>query len=130
MRVPRGPRPGLGGPPTGVGAAAEPPPAATAHRLTRRATVATPGARSGDGGGADTTTSGLARRVRGAQLPTTAPVQVRRGPAPDVAAPAVGPAPTPEERQSAGAVYSYLTSFNAGVQRGRDEARGHRGERR
>jgi hypothetical protein len=36
------------------------------------------------------------------------------------------PAPTPrspEQKQSADAVYSFLTSFTAGVQRGLDEAR-------
>jgi len=37
--------------------------------------------------------------------------------------PSVGPPPTPAERQSADAVYSFLTSFHAGVQRGLDEAR-------
>jgi hypothetical protein len=85
-----------------------------------------------------TTTGGLTRRVRGAQLPNVDPVSLRRAggpppagpaPAPAVPAPAVPgaaePLPrTPQQKQSADAVYSFLTSFTAGVQRGLDEARG------
>jgi hypothetical protein len=110
----------------------------------------------------DHTASGLARRVRGAQMPQTSPVGLRR------AAPATAPAPTPAPTQGVGApassvrplaerpdnrlhagtrddgaaahgvsssdanaqtrsakdVYSFLSSFSAGVQRGLDEARG------
>jgi signal transduction histidine kinase len=89
-----------------------------------------------------TTESGLARRVRGAQLPTTQPLSLRR---PDEHA---GPAPRDYGRDDHGAaggngdtvsgdpanvangdggpakdVYSFLSSFTAGVQRGLDEAR-------
>jgi hypothetical protein len=78
------------------------------------------------------TSGGLTRRVRGAQLPTTNPLAVRRGaagPAP-AAAPGLGaampampamPPRTPPEARSADAVYSFLTNFSAGVQRGLDE---------
>ncbi len=85
---------------------------------------------AGDPGG--TTTGGLTRRVRGAQLPNANPVSLRRadgppsaGPAPAPAGPGMAaPAPrTPQQKQSADAVYSFLTSFTAGVQRGLDEAR-------
>jgi hypothetical protein len=81
------------------------------------------------------TTGGLTRRVRGAQLPNTNPVSLRRadGPpptgsvpapaAPGRAAPPPPPPRTPQQRQSADAVYSFLTNFTAGVQRGLDEAR-------
>ncbi len=76
-----------------------------------------------------TTTGGLARRVRGAQLPTTQPVRMRRGPEPSVPAPAsgLGPAPampparTPDQRRQADDVYSFLSNFTAGVRRGLDE---------
>jgi signal transduction histidine kinase len=52
----------------------------------------------------------LARRVRGAQMPTTEPTVVRRAPS------------AREDRRTADDVYSFLTSFTAGVQRGLDEA--------
>ncbi|MDD9368641.1 MAG: HAMP domain-containing protein [Acidimicrobiales bacterium] len=92
---------------------------------------------------------GLPRRVRGAQLPTPKPVQLRRssgpadpGPAPAPSAPGgspfgatpppasfaspppapAAPADTPG-KQSADAVYSFLSSFTAGVQRGLDDTR-------
>jgi hypothetical protein len=71
----------------------------------------------------DVTTRGLARRVRGAQLPPTAPMAVHRtGGAPP---PPTAPPPVPET--AAEQVYSYLTSFSAGVQRGLDESRRARG---
>jgi hypothetical protein len=77
------------------------------------------------------TAAGLARRVRGAQMPTTSPHQVRRtGPQPAAPSGARGPQlqPPPALRgspasPSADAVYSFLTSFSAGVQRGLDESR-------
>ena len=80
----------------------------------------------------------LTRRVRGAQMPTTDPMMVVRGvgaggngpqaPGPQAPGPqAPGPAtrrPPPAEpdgRRSPDDVYSFLTSFTAGVQRGLDE---------
>jgi hypothetical protein len=74
----------------------------------------------------DTTSGGLTRRVQGAQLPTTEPRRVRR---PTAETPAVltgngrGTAGRPaEQRQSADDVYSFLTNFTAGVQRGLDDS--------
>jgi hypothetical protein len=122
----------------------------------------TPTMHSGHAGTApDHTASGLARRVRGAQLPQTQPVGLRRSapapapaPAPPtqgVGTPALGgrpAAPPADNRVHAGTrddgvaaggvsssdanaqsrsakdVYSFLSSFSAGVQRGLDEARG------
>jgi hypothetical protein len=131
---------------------------------------------SGHGGTQpDHTASGLARRVRGAQLPQTQPIGLRRN-APPAAPPAAAPpaaapqgvpaapladggrgttpsvqpsgpfAPPADNRhhpdgrddgvaaggvsssdaetRSAKDVYSFLSSFSAGVQRGLDEARG------
>jgi hypothetical protein len=114
----------------------------------------------------DHTASGLARRVRGAQLPQTQPVGLRRpgepaaapggaptgpvtvgGHAPAVSGPASAPLAPPADNRhhaasrddaaaaggvsssdaqtrSAKDVYSFLSSFSAGVQRGLDEARG------
>jgi hypothetical protein len=77
------------------------------------------------------TAGGLARRVRGAQMPTTAPHQVRRtGPQPEAPSGARGPQHQPplsvrgsQSSPSADAVYSFLTSFSAGIQRGLDESR-------
>jgi len=60
------------------------------------------------------TTSGLARRVRGANLPTADLPPVRRGhdhSGPDA------------DRRSAEEVYGFLRSFTTGVQRGLDDAR-------
>lgn len=82
---------------------------------------------SADGSGS--TPGGLTRRVRGAQLPSTDPLAVRRAPiAPEAAPPQpaqpAGPQNrTSEQERSADAVYSFLTSFSAGVQRGLDESR-------
>ncbi|HEX6425587.1 MAG TPA: hypothetical protein VFZ79_19015, partial [Acidimicrobiales bacterium] len=82
-----------------------------------------------------TTPTGLTRRVRGAQMPTASPLAIRRSaqtPDPGAAPPAQGPPPaapparTPEQKQSADAVYSFLSSFTAGVQRGLDDARSRR----
>jgi signal transduction histidine kinase len=93
------------------------------------------------------TTSGLARRVRGAQLPRTQPISLRRtgevpaigggprqvnlpnnqehrGGRDDAAPPTrVSSSDAPAKERSAKDVYSFLSSFSAGVQRGLDEAR-------
>jgi signal transduction histidine kinase len=60
-----------------------------------------------------TTESGLARRVRGAQLPTADPRAIQRGGDPETGSGV--PA-------SADDVYGFLTSFTSGVQRGLDDA--------
>jgi hypothetical protein len=67
-----------------------------------------------------TTAGGLARRVRGAQLPTTEPVRMRRSPEPSAppAPPAPRPVRTPQQQRTADDVYSFLSNFTAGVQRG------------
>jgi signal transduction histidine kinase len=64
---------------------------------------------------AHTTESGLARRVRGAQLPVADPRAIRRGG--DDSGPAA----------SADDVYQFLSSFTTGVQRGLDQARNEDG---
>jgi signal transduction histidine kinase len=81
----------------------------------------TPPAPGSDGA----TSGGLTRRVRGAQMPTTSPHAVRRAPT-GPAAPSgqpTGPLRPPQAPPSADAVYSFLTSFTAGIQRGLDETR-------
>ena len=65
----------------------------------------------------------LARRVRGAQMPTTEPLAVRRTGRDAAAAPRSAVEPPPEVRRTANDVYSFLTSFTAGVQRGLDDAK-------
>jgi signal transduction histidine kinase len=120
---------------------------AAAPQPLRGRTSPPPGPRPDPNSGG-TTSSGLVRRVRGAQLPTTQPLSLRRrgGPAdqpsasqpppaaplPSRAVPPVPPAPqmAPRAARQPGApgapaedVYSFLSSFNAGVQRGLDEAR-------
>jgi hypothetical protein len=85
-----------------------------------------------DGFGGGHTSAGLTRRVRGAQLPNTQPVRMHRGPQDGVARPPTANAPvlrTPEQRRKADDVYSFLSSFTAGVQRGLDEASGDAGGR-
>jgi signal transduction histidine kinase len=96
--------------------------------------------------GGSRTASGLTRRVRGAQLPTREPLSLRRtaddagtGPGPGPGA-GYGQGPGPRrgngengnghadvgarhDDSSARDVYSFLTSFTAGVQRGLDEAK-------
>ena len=58
-----------------------------------------------------TTAGGLARRVRGAQMPTSrTPVNISR-------AADTPPVPPPTARD----VYGFLTSFSEGVQRGLDD---------
>jgi hypothetical protein len=81
-----------------------------------------------------TTAGGLTRRVRGAQLPSTEPLRMHRPPVDDGPPPApplsppeavvrrVAPQRTPEQRRAADEVYSYLSNFSAGVQRGLDES--------
>jgi hypothetical protein len=65
-------------------------------------------------------------------MPTASPLAIRRSaqqPHPGTGPPTQGPAAaappprTPEQKQSADAVYSFLSSFTAGVQRGLDDAR-------
>ena len=75
-----------------------------------RGTPTTP-RRSPDSGG--TTAAGLARRVRGANLPTARPLGLRRSSGNLEQGP-----PTPADD-----VYSFLSNFQAGVQRGLDAAR-------
>jgi signal transduction histidine kinase len=101
--------PGPLGPPP-AGAAAPPPPAPSAGPVP----PAPP----------------LTRRVRGAQMPTTDPMLVSRaqlqgnGPRPArSAAPPPSPAAPDDGRRSPDDVYSFLTSFTAGVQRGLDETK-------
>ncbi|HEY3000344.1 MAG TPA: hypothetical protein VGJ43_17305 [Acidimicrobiales bacterium] len=110
-------RSGLGGLAAGLGDSA----------FARRAPESDGGA---DPGGL--TSGGLARRVRGAQMPVTSPVSVHRaGPGAADRAPAgtggaTAPPRTAQQKQSADAVYSFLTNFSAGVQRGLDETRGEK----
>jgi signal transduction histidine kinase len=100
-----------------------------------------------DPGQGGTTTGGLTRRVRGAQMPTTEPHLLRRGqgssgsgasgsssggrgdraPGPTGAAPSSGLGGhrdplEPESTASANEVFSFLSNFTAGVQRGLREA--------
>ena len=69
----------------------------------------------------------LTHRVRGAQMPPTDPTLLRRAQAGGDGQPAAGPAPrrpsptASDGRRSPDDVYSFLTSFTAGVQRGLDE---------
>jgi hypothetical protein len=74
----------------------------------------------------------LTRRVRGAQMPTTNPLSLRRttgehpvapGGPPAQSAEPIEPAEPRRQTRSADDVYSFLTSFTAGVQRGLDDAR-------
>jgi signal transduction histidine kinase len=71
----------------------------------------------------------LTRRVRGAQMPTTDPTMVRRAAAGVDSPQAPGsvtrrpPPAEPDGRRSPDDVYSFLTSFTAGVQRGLDETK-------
>jgi hypothetical protein len=111
------------------------------HGPGRRAPIPPPG-----GPGPNRTASGLTRRVRGAQLPSQEPLSLRRTaedpPAGDGAGyghvrglrprgggnghgngHAAGGAQ--HDDSSARDVYSFLTSFTAGVQRGLDEVQRH-----
>src|SRR5918996_2631039 len=74
----------------------------------------------------------LTRRVRGAQLPLTEPRTVRRAPVggpsgapPPAFAPRRAAPPAGDTRRSPDDVYSFLTSFTAGVQRALDETNSH-----
>jgi hypothetical protein len=71
-----------------------------------------------DAGAAGQTTGGLARRVRGAQLPSATPAPIPRGEVP------------PDIDERAGDVNGFLSQFSAGVQRGLDETRGDGDDRR
>jgi signal transduction histidine kinase len=71
----------------------------------------------------------LTRRVRGAQMPNTSPMSLRHTTGEHPAAPRgpVGQPPDqarqPRQTRSADDVYSFLTNFTAGVQRGLDDSR-------
>ncbi len=103
------------------------------ERLPRRTPTGAPGPNGPIGtaapaGGPDSGPP-LTRRVRGAQMPTTNPLSLRHTTGEHPVAPA-GPAaqsrdPAQPRRQtrSADDVYSFLTSFTAGVQRGLDDTR-------
>jgi hypothetical protein len=79
-------------------------------------------------GGTDTGLP-LTRRVRGAQMPPTSPMSLRRSTGEHRVAPGGPAAESPDRAQpprqtrSADDVYSFLTSFTAGVQRGLDDSR-------
>jgi signal transduction histidine kinase len=119
-----------------------PPPLPARHQLAEPTRPPLVARRAADG--PDETAAGLTRRIRGAQLPKTHTVSVRRGtghPAPSRAphltpaggVPLRGPGsdPTPTgghptggfaTQHSAKDVYGFLADFSAGVQRGLDEA--------
>jgi signal transduction histidine kinase len=76
-----------------------------------------------DPGAGGVTSSGLTRRVRGAQLPNPEPLLLRRSGA-DASGTgngALAPERTPEQRRRADDVYGFLSSFTAGVRRGLQE---------
>jgi signal transduction histidine kinase len=80
------------------------------RRLARR------GSRAEAGDPPATTSSGLARRVRGKHMPDTDPLTVRRRDRGDE------PASEPPAQHSPDDVYGFLTNFTSGVQRGLDDA--------
>jgi hypothetical protein len=102
---------------------ATPPPPARRTPPTAAGTPPDPG----QGG---TTSHGLTRRVRGAQMPTTEPLLLRRGtddtgdhaPVPTGVGGHRDPLAPPESKRPADDVYSFLSNFTAGVQRGLREA--------
>ncbi|HEX8804622.1 MAG TPA: hypothetical protein VF743_10520, partial [Acidimicrobiales bacterium] len=77
---------------------------------------AMPGGPAGHPGHGGTTASGLARRIRGRNMPATQPHRITRGGDPPVGALPSGQLHSPTD------VYGFLTSFTSGVQRGLDEA--------
>ena len=107
------------GPDVGGGQPPQPPPTA----------VPRPGGPSGpETAGATEAGPPLTRRVRGAQMPNTSPTSLRHTPGEHPAAPG-GPAGQPPDQgrpprqtRSADDVYSFLTNFTAGVQRGLDDS--------
>ncbi|HEX6425783.1 MAG TPA: hypothetical protein VFZ79_19995, partial [Acidimicrobiales bacterium] len=116
-----------------AGAAAPTPPGPPRARTSPPSHAAQPPpARPPAGPPVAPTAGGLARRVRGAQLPTGEPVRLRRdgapGPAPGRpvgAPPSRPPVPSrqPDDRpRSADDVYNFLSRFSAGVRRGLDES--------
>jgi hypothetical protein len=121
---PSGPEPS--GPPPPFAAAPGPAPAPPGSRRPpadawRSSPVDTP--RPPRGPGSIPAVQPLARRVQGAQLPSTEPLAVRRTGREAASAPGSAVQPPPEVRRTANDVYSLLTSFTAGVQRGLDEAK-------
>ncbi len=107
------------GPDVGGGQPPQPPPTA----------VPRPGGPSGpETAGATEAGPPLTRRVRGAQMPNTSPTSLRHTPGEHPAGPG-GPAGQPPDQgrpprqtRSADDVYSFLTNFTAGVQRGLDDS--------
>ncbi|HLT68554.1 MAG TPA: hypothetical protein VKZ72_00225, partial [Acidimicrobiales bacterium] len=89
-----------------------------------------PAPASGGAPGAGTTPGGLTRRVRGANMPATQPLRMRRGgqqqgaPAAPAGGAGTPPPRTAEQRRKADDVYNFLSQFTAGVQRGIEESRG------
>ena len=79
-------------------------------------TLAAKQARTGAHGSEPTTPAGLPRRIPGAQRPDAAAGGASSGARWEPGGPAEAPRSTPED------VYSFLSSFQSGVQRGRDEA--------
>src|SRR5215207_2847914 len=121
---PSGPKPS--GPPPPFAAAPGPAPAPPGSRRPpadawRSSPVDTPPPPRGPG--SNPAAQPLARRVQGAQLPSTEPLAVRRTGREAASAPGSAVQPPPEVRRTANDVYSLLTSFTAGVQRGLDEAK-------
>ncbi|HEY7072118.1 MAG TPA: hypothetical protein VH479_18465, partial [Acidimicrobiales bacterium] len=144
-----GPRPGADQPmqdAPGAWTAPPPPPPARSAPPSRSGPPVPPAAPGPppDPGQSGTTSGGLTRRVRGAQMPTTEPLLLRRGQGSGgggegrgegkgAAAGPPGPAPSsglggrrdplePESTASANEVFSFLSNFTAGVQRGLREA--------
>jgi hypothetical protein len=120
--------------------ASSPPPSPPPHAAPAPTSSGAPGEPGATGGG-------LTRRVRGAQMPTTSPLQLRRSdgtphadgsPAPDPGPPVLRPPASPswapaeaappagQRSERADNVYGFLSSFSAGVQRGLDQAQRER----
>jgi hypothetical protein len=102
-----------------------PPPTLDRPPLPPRAPEPVPERASLDPTAGGVTSSGLTRRVRGAQLPQNEPLLLRRSGA-DAGGGRTGngepvPERTPEQRRHADDVYGFLTSFTAGVRRGLQE---------
>ncbi|HEX6424385.1 MAG TPA: hypothetical protein VFZ79_12965, partial [Acidimicrobiales bacterium] len=94
--------------------------------LTRPGTVGAAG-RPAAAGGDRSTPGGLTRRVPGAQMPSSAPLAVRRGAPGPAAAPAPAMAAATgrpiDEARAADDVYRLLSSFTEGVRRGLHHAK-------
>ncbi|MFS8482649.1 MAG: hypothetical protein FWJ94_12160, partial [Acidimicrobiia bacterium] len=129
-QAPAPPSPGSGGwsPPAAPQPGGWSPPTAdrTASGTPQPPPAAAPGGAAPSSG--TTTPGGLARRVKGAQMPATQPLRMRRGgqeggsDAPGAGA-GTPPPRTAEQRRKADDVYNFLSQFTAGVQRGIEESR-------